>query len=183
MLIRKSRLNLRVIAICASILIPIIVLYRLLYPFLPGGDGILARITTPEGIELCVIQKSNYSFEPYTVSFYFKRPGQLWGWFYYEHQDTRWDSGSIELNSEGTVAIIKRGASTVAMFDLVTERFSGKYNTIQGAQLWLPVGWTPEEYMSGRKAWFACLLVGVAALIFNRLIRRTAKPALDNCVG
>lgn len=114
---------------------------------MPGKDVIIARATTPDGVDLCVTHKSNYSIEPYTVSFYFKRPNQPWGWFYYEHEDTRWFRGSIELNDEGTMAFIKRGRSVVATFDLTTDSFTIKRTngTTQRAPKWMPEAWTPEQ--------------------------------------
>lgn len=119
----------------------------LVYGFLPGKNVIIARATAPDGTALCVTHKSNYSMEPYTVGFCFKRPDLPWGRFYFEHEDTRWFRGSIEFDDKGTTALIKRGWRTVATFDLVTDSFTiRRWNrTIQGAQNWMPTDWTPEQ--------------------------------------
>lgn len=119
----------------------------LTYGFLPGKDVVIAQAIAPDGTALCVVHKSNYSLEPYTVGFYFKRPGKSWGQFYYNHEDTRWLSGSIKFNDTGTMVWIKRGWRTVATFDLATDSFTIKRwnRTIQGAQNWMPTDWTPEQ--------------------------------------
>jgi hypothetical protein len=143
---RKKRL-------VASVLVGVIWLFLVgsvffaAYSMAPGKNIIIARATTLDGVEMCVTHKSNYSVEPYTVSFYYKRPGQPWGGFYYEHEDTRWFRGSIEVNDDGTMAIIKRGRSVVATFDLATDSFTIKRwnRTTKGAQKWMPEGWTPEQ--------------------------------------
>ncbi|MCC7300648.1 MAG: hypothetical protein IT583_06180 [Verrucomicrobia bacterium] len=124
-----------------------------IYGFLPGKDVIIARAIAPDGTDLCVTHKSNHTGEPYTVNFYFKRPGNPWGWFYYEHEDTRWFRGSIKLNAQGTTAFIKRGWRTVAIFDLTTDSFTIKRwnRTIQGAQNWMPTDWTPEQEIKNPK--------------------------------
>ena len=127
--------------------------FALIYAFLPGKNVIIARTVAPDGTDMCVVHKSNYSMEPYTIGFYFKHPGQPWGWFYYEHEDTRWFRGSIELNAEGTTALIKRGWKTVATFDLTTDSFTIKRwnRTIQGAENWMPADWTPEQELKKPK--------------------------------
>ena len=125
----------------------------LVYGFLPGKDVIIARAIAPDGTDLCVVHKSNHTAEPYTIGFYFKRPGHTWGWFYYEHEDTRWFRGSIKLDDKGTTAFIKRGWRTVATFDLATEAFTIKrwHRTIYGAQDWMPADWTPEQEIKKAK--------------------------------
>lgn len=130
----------------------ICIVARASYAIMPGKNVIIARVTTPDGVELCVTHKSNYSLEPYTVSFYFKRPNQPWGYFYYDHQDTRWHSGSIGLNDDGSKAFINRGKVIVATFDLNTESFKIKRwdRVIQGAQKWMPEDWNPEDEIRQR---------------------------------
>ena len=124
-----------------------------IYGSLPGKDVIIARAVAPDGTDLCVIHKSNHTGEPYTVSFYFKRPGNPWGWFYYEHEDTRWLTGSIVFDDTGTVALIKRGWRTVATFDLKTDSFTIKRwnRTSYGTQNWMQTDWTPEQELKKSK--------------------------------
>jgi len=133
--------------------ITLVGIFYLIFLFIPGGDAILARVTTPDGVELCLTQKSNYSLEPYTINFYYKRPGGKWGGFYYDHEDTRWIKGTIELNEQGTFVSIKRGSKEVATFDLETDSFTIKRwkRTTKGAQTWKPEDWTPEEHINSHK--------------------------------
>src|SRR5436190_11747549 len=48
----------------------------------PGGDGVVARLFTDDGVECRVVQTWNDWFEPYTVSFYYKPQGSAGGWCY-----------------------------------------------------------------------------------------------------
>jgi hypothetical protein len=94
----------------------------LVLSFAPGGSRIIARTTAPDGTDMCLIQ--SWDGEPYRVSFCYRRPGQQWGWFYYEHEDTRWWLGSISLSADGKRAEIRRFVSPVAYFDIPNESFT-----------------------------------------------------------
>jgi hypothetical protein len=121
--------------------------------FSPGGDRIIARTTAPDGIEMCILQSFTGEWaEPYRVSFYYRRPGQPWGWFYYEHEDMRWWFGSINLTTDGRRAEILRFVSPVAHFDLQKEAFTiVRINRrIVQAQRWMPAGWEPENELARR---------------------------------
>lgn len=114
----------------------------------PGGDGVVARATASDGTELCMTQKYNDSIaEPYTVSFYYRRPGRPWGWYYFEHEDLRWVAGRIRLAEQGTLARIYNGVTEVARFDIPHERFTiARWNrTTSPAQLWMHSAWKPEN--------------------------------------
>jgi hypothetical protein len=54
------------------------VLWLLLF-FEFGPHGIVARITAPDGTEMCVIETPGG--ETRQTGFYYRRPGQRWGWF------------------------------------------------------------------------------------------------------
>ena len=115
---------------------------------MPGGDGIIARIKAPDGTEMCVIQTYNGNFaEPYTVGFYYHKPGKPWGWFYYEHEDTRWFSGKITLSENGKLAHVQSDNEEVAQFEIPTESFTiARWKrTLSPAQEWMPEGWKPED--------------------------------------
>jgi len=121
--------------------------------FAPGGDRIIGRTKAPDGTEMCMVQKfSGHWAEPYRVSFYYRRPGQDWGWFYYEHEDTRWWFGTIRLSADGKQAEIRRCVSPVAYFHLPNEAFTiVRWNrTIEGAQHRMPPGWEPEDELGRR---------------------------------
>ena len=81
--------------VCAASMLPLVVIYAY---FLPLPPSIIARTRAPDGTELCLTQKYD---DFYQVSFYYRRTGQPWGWFYYDHEDTRWWRGSIALCADG----------------------------------------------------------------------------------
>jgi hypothetical protein len=64
----------------------------------PGGTGVLSRLTLPDGSEFRLIQRYNYSPEPYTIDFFFRLPNASWGWCYIDHQDSRWSAGRLQFN-------------------------------------------------------------------------------------
>lgn len=117
----------------------------MLYGVLPGGGGVVERVATRDGVELMLVQRDGG--EPYSVDFYFRKPGGDWGWFYYEHEDTRWIRGlsHIRLSADQKQATVYRLFWPVASFDVGQETF-----TIHRWQRTLPVqntmakGWTPE---------------------------------------
>jgi hypothetical protein len=125
------------------------VIYVPLRGCLPGGSGIIARATALDGTEMCIVQKYNALPEPYTVSFYYRRPGQHWGWFYYDHQDNRWESAAIKLIEGEKIAVVLRGTKEVARFDIASESFRilGSNRALSPAQEWMPDGWKPEDVL------------------------------------
>lgn len=95
---------------------------------------------------MCVIQHYNWTLgEPYTVSFYYRKPGKPWGWFYYEHEDTRWLSGEIKVNKDGNLAHILCAGREVARFQVPDESFTIlRWNrSLSPAQEWMPPEWEP----------------------------------------
>ena len=59
----------------------------------PGKGGVLAHSTAPDGTEFVVTQSWNgwdNGGEPYTVSFYSRKPGGPWLWQYLDHEARRW---------------------------------------------------------------------------------------------
>jgi hypothetical protein len=122
----------------------------LVFLFSPGGNRIIARATAPDGTEMCLVQV--YEGEPYNVSFYYRPPGGRWGWFYYDHEDTRWWRGRIRLSADGKKAVITRFWRPVAEFEIPSERFTIVRwdRTLRRAQQWMPPGWAPEQALSRR---------------------------------
>src|SRR5207249_2819322 len=55
-----------------------------------NGPRVVARAVAPDGTEMCIVQKCNWGGEPFTTSFYYRKPGGPWGWFYYDQQDRYW---------------------------------------------------------------------------------------------
>src|SRR5215204_367868 len=115
--------------------------------FAPGGDRIIARASAADGTEMCIIQRFTGEWaEPYRVSSYYRREGGEWGWFYYEHEDTRWWFGSLRLTGDGKRVEVRRFVTPVAYFDLEKEAFTivRRDRTLKGPQRWMPPGWQPE---------------------------------------
>jgi|GEM_PF-2070693 len=117
----------------------------------PGGSGVISEAVALDGTQMCLVQGySGKWLEPYRISFYCRRPGQNWDWYYYDHKDTRWWSGSINIEKNGTRAMIHRLLRPVAYFDLPTERLTlvrwGQ--NIVGAQHRMEPGWKPAEHCS-----------------------------------
>lgn len=110
-----------------------------------GSHGIVARLTAPDGTEMCVIETPGG--ETHQTGFYYRRPGQRWGWFYYEHEDSHWWFGHIGMGSDSRHAVLYRVFLPVAYFEIPTESFtivrSGR--TLSPAQGWMPEGWKPED--------------------------------------
>jgi energy-coupling factor transporter transmembrane protein EcfT len=143
----KKRKYILCTGIVLSIIISLLLVSIFVYSIIPGGDKILDRIKTSDGTELCILQKSNYLLlEPYTVNFYYKRPNDRWYGLYYDHQDTRWYKGTIELNEERKLAIIKRGSSLVAIFNLNNNSLTiKKLNRTENIGTKMPENWKPED--------------------------------------
>lgn len=154
-LMRRLLLRGRRIAFAATALLWIVLTigtFRVSYAFLPGKNVVLDRVTTADGVELALTHRSNDSIsEPYTVSFYYRRPGDPWGWFYYDHEDTRWWDGQIEVNEDESLATVLRGDERVATFDISSSAFTILRwdRTTMGAQRWMPTDWSPEDDVSG----------------------------------
>src|SRR6266536_3702370 len=69
-----------------------------------NGPRVVARAVAPDGTEMCVIQKCNWNGEPFTTSFYYRKPAGQWGWFYYDHQDWYWSAATVTLDTNAAVA-------------------------------------------------------------------------------
>src|SRR5947208_1185720 len=39
-----------------------------------NGPRVVARAVAPDGTEMCIVQKCNWSGEPFTTSFYYRKP-------------------------------------------------------------------------------------------------------------
>src|SRR5215207_378549 len=51
------------------------------------GTRVLAQATMPNGVEIMIKQSFNWSGEPFTTGFYYRRAGGPWIWRYYSHED------------------------------------------------------------------------------------------------
>lgn len=128
-----------------GLVVGILGLLLVLHALLPGGEGVVDRRLTANGTEMVATQ--SYDGEPYRVHFYFRRPGGKWGWFYYEHEDTRWIRGlsHIRLSADQQQATLCRLFLPVATFDLQKETFTiRRWNRTMPVQSTRPEDWSPE---------------------------------------
>src|SRR5438477_6684127 len=80
------------------------------------GPRVVARAVAPDGTEMCIVQKCNWSGEPFTTSFYYRKPGGPWGWFYYDHQDWYWSGDRVSLDTNSAVATFYRKGKPAVTF-------------------------------------------------------------------
>ena len=106
----------------------------------PGGDGVVARIETADGVECMVTQTWNGWTEPYQVSFYSRPEGGEWGWCYIDHESMRWTSCSCPISrlkmADGVFSLI---AAFAAMFSAkAVFPIEGRPAMITRSDLWKP---------------------------------------------
>jgi len=83
---------------------------------------VLSRLTLEDVSEFLLTQEWNGWVEPYTVSFWLRRPGEEWGWCYVDHEASRWRSASLRLDEERrSVQVLRAGALEA---ELLLERSS-----------------------------------------------------------
>jgi hypothetical protein len=111
-----------------------------------GGPRVIARAVAPDGTEMCLVQRCNWSAELFTTSFVCRPPGGTWGWFYFDHQDGYWRTSRVALDTNAGVAVFYRGAAPAVTFAWATETYTmHRWNrTMTGAQSRLPAGWSPD---------------------------------------
>lgn len=134
-----------VLVLLAMLLLGTLALVFLLV--MPGGDGVVARAVTANGIELCIAQEhTGYLGEPYYVSLYIRKPKQNWEWFYVDHEDVRWFRSHIDVDEITGTALVKRNGRTPWLtYDLNTgvRRFlqTDRRDWAPGEPM--PAGWEP----------------------------------------
>lgn len=89
----------------------------------PGGSGVIASKTLPDGSEYQVVQTCNWSAEPYTVSFYMRSPGKNWGWCYIDHESPRWRETSLSYDPNSDQIFVKEGGKLHARLDRKQQTF------------------------------------------------------------
>ena len=116
-----------------------------------SSPRVIARAVAPDGTEMCVVQQCNWSAEPFTTSFVYRRPGSTWGWFYFDHQDLYWGSSRVALDTNAGVAVFYRGRAPAITFAWPTEIYTThRWNrTMTGAQSRLSAGWSPPLPVRG----------------------------------
>jgi hypothetical protein len=114
-----------------------------------GSPRIVASAVAPDGTEFCIVQRCNWSAEPFTTSCYYRKPGGRWGWFYYDHEDWYWDKGHVEVDlAAKRIGVYRRGLVTVT-FDWESETFQllrpdFPHRKQVGTGTFMPEGWSPR---------------------------------------
>ena len=109
---------------------------------------IVGRAVSPEGVEMCVVQRFNWSGEPFfTTGFVYRKHGTNWGWLYYDHEDDYWGASRVVLDTNNRTAVFYRNGSPAVTFAWATEIYTlHRWNrTMTGAQDRLPVDWAPNQ--------------------------------------
>jgi len=110
-----------------------------------GAPRVVGRAVAPDGTEMCIVQHCNWSAEPFTTSFVYRRAGGNWGAFYFDHQDVYWGGSRPVLDTNRGVAVFYRGSSPAVTFAWASETYTMHRwsRTMTGAQWRLPAGWSP----------------------------------------
>jgi len=113
---------------------------------------VVARALGPDGVEMEIVQQCNWGAEPFTTSFVYRKPGQDWGWFYFDHQDWYWGGGRVSVDTNKQVAVFYRGGSPAVTFAWAKEVYTlHRWNrTLTGAQEHLPASWSPQMSVYNR---------------------------------
>lgn len=129
------------VALVAGVLAAGLFISRRVYPHIVGS----AR--APDGTEFCLVQEFNWSGEPFTTSFVYRKPGACWRRFYYGHQDLYWDQARAIVDSNQHVVVFYRGSSPAVTFHWDTEVYTHhrRNDTLTNCQWELPADWTPRK--------------------------------------
>jgi hypothetical protein len=141
----KSRPMSRRIKITLAIIGTILAAGLMLFIRHIDGPRFVARAVAPDGTEMCIVQQFNWSGEPFTTSFVYRRPGSSWGRFYFDHQDDYWKSSRVVLDTNRCLAVFFRGGAPAITFSWATETYTMHRwrRTLTGAQWRMPGSWRP----------------------------------------
>ena len=89
-----------------------------------NGPRVVASAVAPNGTEIRVIQKCNWSGEPFTTWVTSHKSDGTSGWHYYDHQDDYWGRGRAILDERRHLISIVRDGAVTATFDYVTDTFT-----------------------------------------------------------
>ena len=107
----------------------------------------VSRAVAPDGTEMCIVQRFNWSVELFTTSFVYRKPGGQWGEFYFDHEDDFWAGSRVTLDPAAQVAVFFRGGKPAITFDWASETYTmHRLNwTFTGAQSTRPADWNPPK--------------------------------------
>jgi hypothetical protein len=111
------------------------------------GPRVVARVETPDGFELCIVQQASLRELPwFKTSFLSRHRGGTWERFYFHHEDSYWGGSRVSLETNAHIATFYRGSAPAIAFAWT----SGAYTNLHRfrrpeAPQQMPAGWSPQE--------------------------------------
>ena len=108
------------------------------------GPRVVGRAVGPGAVEMVILQKCNWSGEPFTTSFVYRKPGGGWRWFYFNHQDNFWVHAGVQMDTNQHRAIFYRNNAPAVTFDWEAEVYTlHRRQTTSTNGEPLPARWQP----------------------------------------
>lgn len=110
-----------------------------------SAPRIVGRSVAADGTEMCIVQECNWSLEPFTTSFVYRRPGSAWRRFYFDHEDIYWGSTRATIDTNRGVAVFYRGSLPAVTFAWADETYTlHRWNRVDTDPMQMPAGWSPQ---------------------------------------
>ena len=107
---------------------------------------VVGRAVAPNGTEMCVVQEFNWSPEPFTTSFVYRKPSGQWDRFYYDHQDNFWGESPAVVDPATQTAVFYRDGKPAVTFAWATTTYTlHRHSRVETEASTLPVGWLPTQ--------------------------------------
>jgi hypothetical protein len=88
------------------------------------GPRVIGRIVTPDGVEMCIVQRWNIVEDPFfSTMFVYRKLGGAWKGFYYHHEDDFWGRSDVTLDTNLHTAVFYRTNTPAVTFDYVKETY------------------------------------------------------------
>ena len=88
------------------------------------GPRVVGRAVSPEGIQMCIVQRWNLWEDPFfSTKFVYRKPGGSWKDFYYHHEDDFWGHSTVKLDTNSHTAVFYRTNAAAVTFDYLTETY------------------------------------------------------------
>src|SRR5690349_19248065 len=104
----------------------------------------VAWAVTPDGVELCLIQRWNGMSDLFfTTTFAVRHPGTNWLTYYVHHEDSYWDRAAMDLDVDRRLARVSRSGEPVITYDWRRRSYSlrrGGYSAERSPWV-MPPGW------------------------------------------
>ena len=109
-----------------------------------AAPHVVARAETPDGFELCIVQRWSFNELPwFTTSFLCRQPDGAWTRYYFNHEDRYWSGGRVALDTSNRMATFYRGDSKAVVFAWTTGSYTNLYRRHIAQPELMPPGWSP----------------------------------------